>query len=43
MDFPGGSDAAILAVFLRTLGLLLTGNDAKRTALDRLKEAFVPC
>ncbi|MEO2039709.1 MAG: hypothetical protein ABGW90_13610, partial [Martelella sp.] len=43
MDFPEDSDAAILAVFLRTLGLLLTGNDAKRRALDRLKEAFVPC
>ncbi|MGV0816352.1 metallophosphoesterase family protein [Martelella sp. AMO21009] len=40
---PPGSDAAILAVFLRTLGLLLTGEDAKRTALGRLKEAFVPC
>jgi len=40
---PPGSDAAILVVFLRTLGLLLTGDDAKRRSLDRLKEAFVPC
>ncbi|WP_180900749.1 metallophosphoesterase family protein [Martelella soudanensis] len=43
MDYPEGSDAAILAVFLRTLGLLLKGYDAKRAALDRLKEAYVPC
>ncbi|MEO1986723.1 MAG: metallophosphoesterase [Martelella sp.] len=43
MDFPGGSDAAILAVFLRTLGLLLTGDDARQAALERLREAFVPC
>ena len=43
MTFPDGSDAAILAVFLRTLGLILAGDDGKWAALCRLREVSVPC
>ena len=41
--YPEGSDVAILSVFLRTLGILLAGDSAKRAALDQLKEVCVPC
>ncbi len=37
--FPPGSEAACIAIFLKTLGLLLVGEAKKRDALARLKVA----